>query len=62
MFLFVSDSYSFRIVIWFPYLIAAAHAAGPGHGLYVADDLLPDDRSMLRQESLTPGGEHLWQC
>ena len=41
--------------------IATAHSAGPGHGLCVVDDMLPDDRNMLRQESLTPGGEHLEQ-
>ena len=43
-------------------LIATAHFAGPGHGPCVADDMLPDDRNMLRQESLTLGGEHLGQC
>ena len=64
------------IFILFDYLIAAAHSAGPGHGLRVADDmlqdwgyglvgaddLLQDDRNMLRQEAPTPGGEHLGQC
>ena len=40
-------------------LIATSHSAGPGHGLCVADDTLQDDRNMLRQESLTTGGEHL---
>ena len=44
------------------YLIVTAHSAGPGHGLRVADDMLLDDRNMLRQESLTPGGEHPGQC
>ena len=42
-------------------LSATAHSAGPGHGLCAADDMLPDDRNMLRQESLTPGGQHLGQ-
>ena len=32
-----------------------------GYGLCVADDMLQDDCHMLRQESLTPGGEHLGQ-
>ena len=44
------------------YFIATAHSAGPGHGLCVADDTLQDDRNMLRQESLTLGGEHPGQC
>ena len=43
-------------------LIATAHSAGLGHGLCVADDMLQDHRNMLRQESPTPGGDHLGQC
>ena len=33
------------------YLIATAHSAGPGHGLHVcvADDMLQDNRNMLRR-------------
>ena len=33
-----------------------------GYGQCVADDMLQDARNMLRQKSLTPGGEHLGQC
>ena len=29
---------------------------------YVVDDMSQDHRHMLRQESLTLGGEHLGQC
>ena len=32
-----------------------------GYGLCVADDTPQNDRNMLRQKSLTPGGEHLGQ-
>ena len=43
------------------YLIATAHSAGPGLGPCAADDMLPDDRNMLRPESLIPGVKHLGQ-
>ena len=33
-----------------------------GYGLCVAHDMLQDDRNMLKQESLTAGGEHLGKC